>query len=146
MTPGVIAILVCSIVALDLIIVAAIVRGLAFTWNRMARTHTPVEPAHDAVRRDFQSFKLGIYNLGLAVHVAVDDRHLHLLPARILRWGGAVACSVPWEAVTPLGDRAFRAFAVRIAGQTLTGPRWALELSSPANNGPACRSRGTRSS
>jgi len=144
--PWAIAILVCSIVAVDLLVVWALLRGLAFTWNGVARAHPPVDPAPDAVRKDFQSFKLGIYNLGLAVHVAVDDRYLHLLPSRALRWGGAGACSVPWEAVTPLGPRAFKAFAVKVAGQTLTGPRWALALSAPANNDPECQRSGTRSS
>lgn len=141
-----IALLVCSLVMVDLIVVAALLRSLSYTWNRMARDHPPVEPAPDAVRKNFQSVKLGIYNLGLCVHVAVDDAYLHLLPARALRWGGSRAASVPWEAITPVGDRAFNAFAVKIAGQSLTGPRWALGLAQPPNNDPECQGADTRSS
>lgn len=141
-----IALIVCSVLAIDVIIVRSVFHAVAHAWNAMLREYPPVEPAPDAVRRNFQSLKMGFYNFGFSVHLAVDDRFLHLSPAWIIRWAGCRPGSVPWEKVTPLGPRLFRGYAVRIGRQTLTGPRWALGLASPPNNDAACGRVDTRSS
>ena len=98
-------VLVTVIVAVDLMVVVLLLRTLLrFTWNALAMAHPEVEPAPDAVRRNFQSFRVGALNLGGCVHVAVDDAYLHLRPAAILRRLGARSISVPWDAVEALAE------------------------------------------
>ena len=98
------------------------------TWVKIQEAHPGVEPAPDAVSRNFQSFKMGVLNLGLCVHVAVDDAHLHLFPAAFLRWFGAGRASVPWDAVTDLGAGIMNSRKVRIEGVMVHGPAWCLKL------------------
>ena len=108
----------------------AIVRGLVqSTWNRIADAHPAVEPAPDAVRRRFQSFKMNLLNLGLSGHVAVDDRCFHLAPAAVIRWAGARPMSVPWEAIEVIGRGwTRRSVRTRINGIVVWGPAWCLGL------------------
>jgi len=99
------------------------------TWLRIQRAHPGVEPAPDAVRRDFQSFKMGLVNLGLSVHVAVDESHLHLFPAAIIRWAGAGPISAEWSAVEDIGASWLKGWhRVRIEGVLVNGPAWCLRL------------------
>ena len=42
-------------------------------WRPMLADFPSREPAPDAVRRRFQSFGLGIVNMGCSIHVAADD-------------------------------------------------------------------------
>lgn len=103
---------------------AAVMCGM---WNPALKNHPPVEPAEDAIRRNFQSFSLGMVNMGLAVHVAVDSNYLHLTPAKLIRMFGAHAASIPWSAMRPLGGK--RPTVVTLDGiHRLTGPRWCMEL------------------
>ncbi len=99
-------------------------------WQPMVAAHPPVEPAEDAVRRRFQSFGLGIVNMGFSIHVAADEKFLHLTPILPLRFFGAVPCSIPWSALEPIrrGTRPVRSARLRPGRYTLTGPRWCMEL------------------
>lgn len=127
-----VALLVVMITATDGILVWAILRACGHSLKEMAHGHPPVEPAPGAVRRDFQSFKIGIFNLGWSIHVAVDADYLHLYPARIARWMGMVPMSIPWEEVEfrkkGWGKSGLGGATVRIGKQWVTGPRWALQL------------------
>ena len=98
-------------------------------WNPIMRQWSPREPAENAVRRNFQSFSLGLLNLGLSIHVAADDAYLHLQPARFIRWMGAVPASIPWNAMEPMAGR--KGTAVKLGPHTMIGPRWCMELVSP---------------
>jgi hypothetical protein len=80
------------------------------------------------VRRDFQSYRFGIVNLGLSVHTTVDEAFLHLEPVRPLRLLGIRPISVPWDRVEPVRWRGRRHAEVRIGSQRVLGPRWALGL------------------
>jgi hypothetical protein len=129
-------IIIPIILAVDALVVYAIASGMASTWNTMARKYPGTEPAPGAVRRNFQSFSIGIFNMGWCVHVAVDDDRLHLLPARVMRWAGARAISVPWEEVAYVRPVRWGKYArVRIGRQELTGPAWALDLAKDAAGG-----------
>ena len=99
------------------------------TWNPVMRQWPPLDPAPDAVRRNFQSFSLGLVNLGLSVHVAADDHFLHLRPASLIRLMGAVSTSIPWSAMEPMAGR--RGTAVKLGVHTFIGPRWCMELVAP---------------
>ncbi|MDY7107627.1 MAG: hypothetical protein SYC29_03230 [Planctomycetota bacterium] len=107
-------------------------------WRPLTMRYPPVDPAPDAVRRTFQSFRLGAINLGYCVHVAADEHHLHLMPARIIRWCGAEAMSVPWSAIEP-GKRLIggKWMTVSIDGRALAGPAWCLALADPDTAAPA---------
>ena len=95
-------------------------------WNPVMKPWPPFEPAPEAVHRNFQSFKLGLLNLGWSVHVSVDQSHLHLRPARLIRWMGAASGSIPWNVMRPVSST-----MVNIADHTLIGPRWCMELAAP---------------
>ncbi|MHC4108209.1 MAG: hypothetical protein ACYSTY_09025 [Planctomycetota bacterium] len=97
-------------------------------WRPMLAPFPPQEPAPDAVRRYFQSFGIGIVNMSLSVHVAVDEDYLHLIPLAIWRALGARPASIPWSAMEPIGKSGR---VVRVAGHRLDGPKWCLELASP---------------
>lgn len=105
---------------------------MTMMWNPIMRAWPPREPGPDAVRRNFQSFSLGLLNLGLSIHVAADDEHLHLTPARLIRWMGAIPASIPWNAMQPMGGR--KATAVKLGHHTMIGPRWCMELVAPADD------------
>ena len=96
-------------------------------WNPALKNHPPVKPADDTVCRNFQSFSLGMINMGWSVHVAVDEQYLHLSPVKFMRMLGARSASIPWEAMKPLGGN--RATVVTLDQRhRLTGPRWCMEL------------------
>ena len=105
-------------------------------WRPMLRPFPPQEPAPDAVRRRFQSFGIGIVNMGCSIHVAVDDDYLHLVPLAIWQALGARPASIPWSAMEPVGKSGR---VVRVAGHRLDGPKWCMELASPGARGQTGR-------
>jgi hypothetical protein len=125
MSPALVAVLIVGgTLIMDTIIVAALLKA---AWGMLPRREG-VRPAGDAIRRNFQSFKFGIYNLGMCIHVAVDDAYLHLFPAAVLRWAGARQVSVPWEDVEFLRRKGRKWAEVKIGKQKVMGPGWALEI------------------
>jgi hypothetical protein len=128
MTPGWVALLIFGVtLPVDAIIVTVVLRS---AWASVSAGFEPRSIAADAVRRDFQSFSFGMYNLGMCIHVAADGEHLHLIPAAALRWFGAKQVSIPWEQIEFTRTRGRRA-EVRIRNQRVLGPAWALELAQP---------------
>jgi len=106
--------------------IAAIAAGaFHLLWRPMLAPFPAREPAADAVRRRFQSFGIGIVNMGLSIHVAADDDYLHLVPLAIWRALGARPASIPWSAMEPVG-RSGR--VVRVNGHRLDGPKWCMRL------------------
>ncbi len=97
-------------------------------WRPILGGFHPQPAALDAERRRYQSFSIGIVNLGLSIHVAVDDDFLHLEPLWIWQILGACPVSIPWTAITPAPPGAVVLFgrAVRVNGQTMVGPKWCL--------------------
>jgi hypothetical protein len=114
----------CSMASFLLIAMAA----FHMMWRPMLAPFPPREPALDAVRRRFQSMGLGIVNMGLSIHIAVDQDYLHMTPLRIWRLLGATPASIPWSAMEPVG-RSGR--VVRINGRRLDGPKWCMTLAAP---------------
>lgn len=123
-TGTMIAIFVC----MDAIIIWAIMRTIGQTMRRLGVGHPPVEPEPGAVRREFQSFKIGILSLGYSIHVTVDAAHLHLDPSLTARWIGIKPMSIPWEHVQWKRATRFSGTLVRIRGTDVHGPTWALKL------------------
>jgi hypothetical protein len=99
-------------------------------WRPMLAPFPAREPAPDAVRRRFQSFGIGIVNMGLSIHVAADEDYLHLVPLAIWRALGARPASIPWSAMEPVG-RSGR--VVRVNGHRLDGPKWCMRLAGTAD-------------
>ena len=95
-------------------------------WTPIARQH-PVQPlADDAITRRFQSFSLGMINMGWSVHASVDDQHLHLKPVAFLRWFGAIPMSIRWEHLSKLNRSGKSAYMT--GGHRLVGPAWCFEM------------------
>ena len=121
-----------ALVLLDVLVVKTLI---AAGWNTVARARR-AEPVGDgAVRRRYQSFSFGVFNFGCSVHVAADERYLHLTPAGFMRWAGPRPVSIPWEEVRLAEKQPRRASLARakIGKTTVVGPRWALELAGPAS-------------
>jgi hypothetical protein len=144
MTTSQVVLLVVGIVVIDLMIVGAVMTFLASMLNDMARRF----PARavlggvggsGAVRKEFQSIRVDMYNLGGCVHLTVDEACLHIEPAWVIRRVGGKSMSVPWEAIVlekPLSARASRGVA-RIGGSRVLLPAWVLRLATPAGGGGA---------
>src|SRR5436305_593161 len=108
MPPWAAAILIASCVLMtDAIVVGAIMTGVGHMMADLVRAFPPQEPAADAVRRRFQSFKIGYVSCGWSMHVAADDRYMHLTPARFVRWFGVRALSIPWDQIEITGEGMF---------------------------------------
>lgn len=125
-----IALLVGFILSIDLVILGAIFSACAGALRPLSEEFVPVEPAPDAVRKRFQSFGFNLVNLGGCVHVAVDERWLHLRPARVARWFGMRDMSIPWEAIELERVRGKSAVA-QVRGTSVRGPAWCLSLAGP---------------
>ncbi len=126
--PNTFWIIIAFVVALDLVVIPLVLRlAIGGLWKPIAQAHPPIEPAPDAVTRRYQSFKAGIVNLGFSFHVSVDESSLHLRPTGIGRLVGLTPASVPWSTITPRQRGRF-AHTVVIAGKTIAGPKWCLEL------------------
>lgn len=128
-----VALLIAAAALLELGFILIVLRALmAGSFGRLSARYPRREPAPDAVRKNFQSFKFGLVNAGLSVHVAVDEHYLHLYPAAILRWAGVRAASVPWSAIQLKGKWGpYR--RAKIDGIDISGPRWCLDLASPTS-------------
>lgn len=132
---GVIA-LVTVVVALGVVVPALVRIG----WGRWHARYPAVEPDPSAVRRRFQSFSVGLVNLGYCVHVAVDERNLHLTPVGVVRPFGLRAVSIPWGEISVTGTLPFGRRSATIGGVGVVGPAWCLDLA--RGTGPAPGRRG----
>jgi hypothetical protein len=129
-TFGVIAFVVV-LTLLDLLVVRTLIRA---AWDSLADRFPPRSVAADAIRRNFQTFAIDWVNLGHCVHAAADRAHLHLLPARFLRWFGCRPISIPWGEVA-IQKRRRSVVTAKIGGATVKGPAWCLSLADPGSNG-----------
>lgn len=125
------AAIVFLFVAMDAMLVGTLIKWARDAMRELARGHPPVEPAPEAVRRSFQTFRVGIVNLGLSVHVAADASHLHLYPSRMARWVGMVPMSIPWEEIRVKASSGLTGTWAMIGKQHVQGPRWCMALARP---------------
>lgn len=148
MPPWKIAVMVVLFVIVDLVIIGAILHLAGATLRDLAKRHPRVEPLPGSVRKEFQSFRFNLVNLGGCVHVTVDERHMHLEPAWLVRVLMRMRpISIPWEAIrlepesgrTRRFTRKYRSkyAAFKIGSVDAIGPAWALEvLRGSADAGP----------
>lgn len=125
-----IALLVALVLAVDAVVVWVIVRGAVGGWNKLAAEHAPTVPIEPSETRRFQSFALGLINLGFCIHVTADPERLHLTPVLPMRVLGLRPLSLPWSAIElkPAGRRKRWRTARLGPGLDLHGPAWALGL------------------
>lgn len=123
------AIAVALVVAVDLVVVPLIIRAVVQgSWGDLEKKFPARPPAADAVRRQFQSVRIGMSNFGGCAHIAVDRDCLHLLPARFIRWFGAGPISVPWDRLEDPSPARSGVVTARLGATKLTAPAWAVEL------------------
>lgn len=133
MTPTIVILIIIGAVLMDGLIIGSLLWGFSsMIWGPLARRFPPREPAPDAVGRRFQSFSIGMFNLGCCIHVMVDETHLHLTPVKPFRLCGTGPISVPWDAIQIVKRPAWRRLVIaKIGDQTIAGPAWCLELAEP---------------
>lgn len=136
---AVIILIVLVVTLFDGLIVWALFAHLRSSiWNPLAERFPHRNPAQDAVRKDFQSLSVGLFNLGWMIHVIVDDEYLHLEPSAICRWIGLKSTSVPWDEVRPVRRSATGWWAtVRIGNTTMRGPAWCFSLAGMPEPSPS---------
>jgi hypothetical protein len=125
--------IVLVVLAADLTIMGLVFWGIArVVWNGPFGAYHSQPVAPDAVTGSFQTFRVGLANLGGCVHVAADEACLHLTPVRPLRWLGARAASIPWDAIRiSKRSRNGRWITAHVGRTTLQGPAWCLGLAEP---------------
>lgn len=127
--PLIIALIILFVVVEPIVLIWAMVR---FGWSKLAEAFPAQAIEPDAVRRNFQSFRIGIMNLGYSIHVAADQGYLHLEPARYLRWLGAGPVSIPWDDIEIVKrSRLARWITIKAGSHKITGPEWCLSLAEP---------------
>ncbi len=133
MTPLAIAVFIVVVTFTDLFIIGALFANLrASMWGPLAAAFPPQPPARDAVRKEFQSISVGLFNLGFCVHLTVDEDHLHIDPTAFLRWFRLTKMSIPWNAVrVTKRSRSGRRAAIRVRNVDMQGPAWAFGLAEP---------------
>ena len=132
-------------VIVDFVVAFGLIAGsLKLVWNPLHLAYPPRTPADDAVRKKLQSFRIGLLHLSYCIHTAVDENHLHLTPAKLVRWLGGKPTSIPWEAIEVLKhSRIGKSMTVRVGTRRLTGPAWCLDLVYPTeSNKCAARDEG----
>ena len=105
------------------VILVLVFKGM---WTPIARQYPPQPLADDAITRRFQSFKLGIINLGWSIHASIDSRYLHLRPVTFLRWFGAIPMSIGWGDLSKLHAGGTSVYLT--GGHRLVGPAWCFEM------------------
>jgi len=104
-------------------IILGVFHGL---WKPIARNYPEQEHGPDALTKRFQSFSLGMINMGLSIHATVDESFLHLKPVTWLRALGASPLSIPWDEMKRL-DKKGRSVILN-GGHRLVGPAWCFEM------------------
>ena len=110
----------------------AVIATLAFhlLWRPIFAKYPMQRPGLDAVTRRFQSFGVGIVNMGFSIHATTDEEFLHLDPLWLWQVLGANPVSIPWQAMIPERTGAplvGAGRAVRLDGHLIVGPRWCFE-------------------
>ncbi|MEN0021566.1 MAG: hypothetical protein AAF747_11880 [Planctomycetota bacterium] len=96
MTPLQITGLVCVFLAVDAVVVFAVVKyGVREPFAKLAAKYPPTEPAHDAESRRRQGISYGLANLGWSFTISVDAEFVHLEPNKLARLFGGRAVSLP---------------------------------------------------
>ncbi len=136
MQPWVVVLLIAGIMLpIEIAVVYMLLRGpVNDVFNRLHVKFPPQPIGAHAVRRNFQSAKKDIVNLGFCVHFAVDDRYVHVMPAAVLRWVVAKPSSVPVELVS--AKQSDMSYAEIVFDDvTLVGPTWVVrEAAARASN------------
>ena len=127
--------LIVLFVVIDLLVAFSLIAGsLKLLWNPLHSAYPPRTPADDAIRKELQSFRIGLLNLSYCIHTAVDGNHLHLTPATLVRWLGAKPTSIPWDAIEVLKRSRFgQSMIVRVGKRRIAGPAWCLGLAEPVD-------------
>lgn len=126
-----IMLLVGFMLMMDMIVVGAILNVAVQTlFEPLSKRFPPQEMMADVVEKPFQTVKVGIMNFGMSVHFGVDDKHVHVVPAKLLRWCGGKPSSVPLSEVSVDASagvdrcRAGKLVDGVIAGIALQAPAW----------------------
>jgi hypothetical protein len=137
-----IVLLVAALLAMDVVVVSAIMVGFTQSFfSRLAKRFPAVAPGEGAIRKEFQSVRVNSANFSRCVHITIDDERIHFEPARMLRWYGGVTVSVPWSEIEAMPQTlgARRWMKCKIAGISATIPTWCVDEA--AGGGPVDDSR-----
>jgi len=120
-------------VLMDSMIIGAVISYIRHKFKTLAAKY-PAQPQRaGSVTRRFQSISLDAFNFGGCIHITVDDACMHLTPARLARWFGAAALSIPWDAIT-LTKRGRRKHTAKLGAVKLIAPAWCLDLAYPPDD------------
>lgn len=130
--------IVLIVLAVDAIIIPCLFYGvISGYWQPLEKRFPARDALPGAVRKEFQSIKLDLFNLGWCTHISVDEQHMHLDPVLLLRWFKAGRISLPWESLEL--ERVGRSWgkAKLRGGITLWAPAWAMRLAQTPSPDPS---------
>jgi hypothetical protein len=118
--------------SIDAVIVRALLGSASHSFNAISDRYPARERLPDAVFRRFQSVRIGAIGIGGCVHIAIDERFIHVDPAWLMRVAGMRPASVPWESIQVVKTTK-RWAKVSIGTTTITGPTWCFGLAPGAD-------------
>lgn len=125
MTTGQAIALVCMFLAVDLVVVGAVVAWAATTVREFAAAFPARAAGAGAVSRRWQGISIGMMNFGWSFTLTADEECLHFEPVWVLRRAGVARASVPWGAMTRTTKPGWRWWVgVRAGSFELKLPRW----------------------
>ena len=129
-----IMLLIGFMLMMDMIVVGAILNVAVQTlFEPLSKRFPPQEMIADVAEKSFQTVKVGIMNFGMSVHFGVDNKHVHIVPAKLLRWCGGKPSSVPLSEVSfkepslVSSPRAGKLVEGRIGGIEMMAPAWVFQ-------------------
>lgn len=126
-----ITLLVAVIVVTDLMIVGAVLSSVGGSLRKLAAQYPPSPPLPGAVRREFQSMRIDMCNLGYSVHIEVDERCVHLYPSATMRLLKLPGASIPWGAFSNVKPKGKHYATAHLAGADVMLPLWAMQAGFP---------------
>ena len=121
-------IIIPVVLCVDVVIVLAIGAALRASLAPSLAPFPLRPPAPDAVSRNFQSLRFGLFNLGWCFHMAADAEWFHIQPSAFARLIRIPAASIPWTALTDLRRARLSAYYhARLGTTPIMLPAWCVK-------------------
>ncbi len=125
MSPLAVMALVLGFVALDVVVVGAVISAVARQVADALEPYPLMPASEPSVKRTFQGLSFGLMNLGGSFELEVDEVFLHVRPLKLGRILRIPAASIPWPALSCIRLGRFGAKA-RLGRTTVGLPAWTI--------------------
>lgn len=126
-----VALFIALVLITDVMVVGAILSYVGNSLRVLSTSYPPTTPLPTAVRRNFQSLRIDMLNLGFSTHIAVDERMIHLQPSGVMRLLRLPGASIPWEAFSNVKHKNTRYAQAKLGKLDVLFPMWAMKVGFP---------------